>query len=246
MWPTRARRSEPRSPLDHRRPGGLDADGARASLPQVVGGRAPAAEQPKQPALVDLFGRYERGEFSAAVSEAAQVVVRNDLRVAIRDLNFAVPMWFPENEANERRRLAVAAFALEFVMVRRADLWKDSGYLLLEWACSLLRRNPTPLPAERLWHLAAIGVIEGAADGVRLEAHLAHAERRFPDEPRFLLARAVAMELLTWPEEHGKGLTRDRLPSPAELDVPTRVRRIPFFGLSFERRARGPVRHGTP
>jgi tetratricopeptide (TPR) repeat protein len=41
-------------------------------------------------------------------------------------------------------------------------------------------------------------VIEGAADGPTLDTHLDHAEKRFPKEPRFVLARAVAAELQTW------------------------------------------------
>ena len=159
----------------------------------------PRGKRPVQEILQD----YERGSFNEAVAAAATSAGK-DLRVLLRDLNQAVPGWFPVGFADERRRLAVASLALEVVMERRDALWSDSGKLLLEWACSLLRRNDTPLAAERLWHLAAIGVIQGASDGEALERHLAHAELRFPDEPRFVLAHAVALELRTWPEPRSR------------------------------------------
>jgi len=150
-----------------------------------------------------LIDQYQSGEFTAAVRAAADNT--SDLREVLKTLNEAVPVLMPGSDANEQRRLAVAAFSLEIVMVRRNSLFGDSGKLLLEWACSLLRRSSTPLPAERLWHLAAIGVIEGAADGRVLDDHMAHAEKRFPKEPRFVLARAVALELQTWPQGHMGG-----------------------------------------
>lgn len=123
------------------------------------------------------------------------------MRVLLKDLNGAVPVLMPNSPSSQQRRLAVATFALEVVMLRRNSLFHDSGKLLLEWACSLLRRDATPLPAERVWHLAAIGVVEGSADGRVLDTHLDHAEKRFPKEPRFVLARVVATELQTWPED---------------------------------------------
>ncbi len=86
--------------------------------------------------------------------------------------------------------------------------------LLIEWACTLLRARPTRHPSERTWQLASVAVAERAEDyeflvgdgdgsfrvnaGVELH-HLLHVIARFPDEPRFKLAQAVAAEWQAMP-----------------------------------------------
>ncbi len=164
---------------------------------------APRAQAPEMGAVID---QYQRGEFSAAVRAAAPDDIR-DLRQLMPRLTGAMPPLLPELPGawNEKRRLAIATLALEVVMARRSTTFSDSGRLLLEWACSLLRKNPSPLPAERLWHLAAIGVMEGAPDSTTLDTHLTHAEKRFPKEPRFVLARAVVEEMKSWPVAYMSG-----------------------------------------
>jgi tetratricopeptide (TPR) repeat protein len=163
----------------------------------VVSAGTPRAQPQGLSRLIDL---YQSGEFGAALHAAADDV--QDLRQILQQLNMAVPLLsrahLPDTAEDKQRRLAIATFALEVVMARRSSTFQDSGRLLLEWACALLRRDSTPMPAERLWHLAAIGVIEGAPDYTTLETHLAHAEKRFPKEPRFVLARAVQAEMQTW------------------------------------------------
>ncbi|HEX5070531.1 MAG TPA: hypothetical protein VFV78_09985 [Vicinamibacterales bacterium] len=167
-----------------------------------------AGAQGRNKDLGVLFDRYERGEFGAAVAGAAQD--EQDLRAVIAQLTGRVPVLNPDTPESQMRRLALAAFSLEIVMATRSSLFNDagskgSGKILLEWACSLLRRSQTPLPAERLWHLAAFGVIEGAADAQALTIHVAHANKRFPDEPRMILTKAIALELETWPDDRQEG-----------------------------------------
>jgi hypothetical protein len=86
--------------------------------------------------------------------------------------------------------------------------------LLIEWGCQLFRRDPTPRPVERLWQLAALAVAERAEDADFLVGtggqpvansqdeivHLRHVLDRFPNEPRFKLAHAIATEWRTWPQ----------------------------------------------
>ena len=71
--------------------------------------------------------------------------------------------------------------------------------IALEWACSLLRETP-PLPEERVWHAASVALLERGGARATLLEHLGHAERRFPAEARWALARAVAEEIAMWPE----------------------------------------------
>jgi hypothetical protein len=84
---------------------------------------------------------------------------------------------------------------------RAASLWDvgQSYQRLLEWACDLLRAD-VPQPAERIWDEASIALLEGVQAIDALDRHLPHLEPRFPDDSRFVLARAIAAESRTWPE----------------------------------------------
>ena len=119
----------------------------------------------------------------------------------------------------ERRRLIVATVALEaaYAKPKPSPPQHDEDApkvpdprVLIEWACTLVRQNVVPYPAERYWHWLVIAIMEGKADHVPLEVHVRHALERFPAEPRFVLARAVAAELRTWPEERGGRSPADR------------------------------------
>jgi len=175
-----------------------------------------------------LLDRYQRGEFGAAVTEAAKD--EQDLRSVIAQLTAKVPVLNPNSPESQLRRLTIAAFSLEIVMATRNSLFRDagsqkSGRVLLEWACSLLRRGQTPLPAERLWHQAAFGVIEGASDWEALETHVGHVAKRFPDDPRLPLTKALVWELKSWPDDRREGAGQS---GPPEL--------VPAFRLAVVHR----------
>jgi tetratricopeptide (TPR) repeat protein len=152
------------------------------------------------------------------------------------------PAWIaargPESQA--RRELIAATFALEAARAAGWYEWKliwkppymsvggvSGGYqpfpilywapapLLLEWACELLRHDPTPRPIERWWQLAAVSVAQRSEDAHFLIGdpfigrgegmgeignpkaeikHLDHIVTRFPDEPRFMLAQGIARD----------------------------------------------------
>ena len=107
-------------------------------------------------------------------------------------------------------------------------IWWKTPPKLIEWGCALLRREPTPLPAERVWQLAAVATVERAGDwefligspwevrgNVKDEVeHLSHVIKRFHDEPRFALAQAVAIEWRTWPP--GFRRSRSFVANPSE------------------------------
>jgi len=104
---------------------------------------------------------------------------------------------------------------------------------LIAWGCQLLQSGESMRPEARLWFLASTALFEGLqdrdllvgstrtipmqGDALRAElmnGHLAHAQKLFPDEPRFKLAAAVAQENRTWdagtagfdPSVHSLGL----------------------------------------
>jgi tetratricopeptide (TPR) repeat protein len=91
-------------------------------------------------------------------------------------------------------------------------VWKAPP-LLIEWGCELLRNQAAPHPEERTWQLAAVAAAQLAGDhefliGSPFEVrhnpqdeidHLKHVIARFPKEPRFALAQAIAVEWTTFP-----------------------------------------------
>ena len=111
--------------------------------------------------------------------------------------------------------IVAASVALEIAHLLR-DRPADWAGRYLVWASKLMRQTPSPTPtaAERGWYLASVAGTEeldepqaltwGDASGSAVleplrrsigdGGQLAAALRRFPDEPRFLLARVVAME----------------------------------------------------
>jgi Ca-activated chloride channel family protein len=173
----------------------LTPSGSRGGAAGAVRGRD---------AAIEGLDRYERGEWQDAVPASA---MKDDLG----DLLRAAPTWIRARGAGEesRRRLAAASYLVEFLGSHARDiaLWQEgqSASEAFEWACSLLRRGP-PLPAERWWHVASIALLEHSGAVATLLRHLDHAEGRFPDEPRWILARAVAEELRTWPERRDESV----------------------------------------
>lgn len=95
-------------------------------------------------------------------------------------------------------------------------LYWEAPPLILEWACERLRARTAMHPAERWWQLAAVAVGHRSEDFQFLVGepfasvlihntqdeieHLVHAEKRFPEEMRIQLAKAIAIEW-RWPGE---------------------------------------------
>ena len=162
--------------------------------------------------------RYDRRDY-AVVGEARAM----DIRTFSKRLSDAAPRWVSAAapSAIDRRRLVAATLALEVIqpIVGNAVTTEEAvARNLIEWGCRLVRANPTPPPSERWWHLAAVALSERlfdeyfltgylppqitgrAAANIRARYggnrdHLAHAEDRVPDEPRFKLARLVTTEV---------------------------------------------------
>jgi len=104
-------------------------------------------------------------------------------------------------------------------------IWWKTAPQILEWGCALLRNGGAPSPAERWWQLGAVAVAQRRGDyefmigspwDERGNAedeieHLKHVIARFPKEPRFALAQAIAIEWHTWPQSlnRARGASRD-------------------------------------
>jgi hypothetical protein len=182
----------------------------------------PRAAQPA--GTTALLDDYAAGRFEVVDRALTSTASLRDLG---NDLRRQAPEWIGTGGTTTRRRLVVASVALEAAGAKLGE-WGE-GRWLVEWGCERLRTDP-PREAERIWHLAAIALAEGAYDVPFLTEHLEHAAQRFPDEDRVALARAVAFETGTWPlpgapwtgESHTGSLALKELAGMFEALVPRR------------------------
>lgn len=126
------------------------------------------------------------------------------LRTVALEIRTAGAAWIRAGGAAQEptRRLQLATFILQFLSVQDDfQYWQyhDAAADLFEWASGLVRTGP-PQPAERLWHQAGVALLQRFGASWLLEIHLGYARGRFPDEPRFVLARAVSVEMQLWPQ----------------------------------------------
>jgi tetratricopeptide (TPR) repeat protein len=192
----------------------------------------PANAQVIQPnATIALLDRYARGEHDAVARELA---ASPDFARIHQDLEKLGRAWTTPAGASasqvRRRQLVAASFALEAAAPR---FWPEDVDPLVEWGCALLRSAP-PDDAERAWQLAAVTIFGRARDDgsivtragpgaplgsrklppSRAVNHVAHAQLRFPGEPRFRLAAAMLLEVAgdTEPPRDAEWIATDLLP----------------------------------
>jgi tetratricopeptide (TPR) repeat protein len=157
---------------------------------------------------------YARGAYEQALESARRLPADRMTELGLPVLQ-AGRVWVDRVPGDRPRRVLVAAaFALETQYIRaERGGWLRSdgeppctGSCVLEWACALLQSRGAPDPVERTWLLATVALAGGVrewgflhapltppAPRTQVRGHLIHALARFPDEPRFRLARAVAI-----------------------------------------------------
>jgi len=179
----------------------------------------------QQVVVTSQLDQYLRGDFDVVARDLSQL---NKLDDVLEQLRRDGPAWVTAGGPAERptRVLAAATYALEAGRAGAFHEWKwvqsymgslsiywKTPPLLIEWGCALLRNEPTPHPQERIWQLAAVSASQLAGDhefliGSPFQArgnpqdeieHLKHVTARFPKEPRFALAQAIAVEWTTYP-----------------------------------------------
>jgi VWFA-related protein len=165
--------------------------------PPVLSAPAP----PPSAANEGVFDRFARNVLGPADLPRLSLA---DLRLAVVPMRAAGEQWIRAGGAGQEytRRIQLATFVLAFLS-RQDDLrhwaFNDAPSDLLQWASGLVRTG-TPQPIERLWHLTAIALLERLGAPGHLQVHLGYAQGRFPDEPRFVLGRAMAAEMQVWPQ----------------------------------------------
>jgi tetratricopeptide (TPR) repeat protein len=190
---------------------GASRMGIALVLSALVGVEARA--QARRLDLAALLDAYAEGRFDEALAPIRQAP-RDRARELRQQIVLTGNQWVDAVAADRSRRaLAAAAFALEVERIRAergewpADDDEDcAGRCVIEWACSLLSRRGAADEGERIWMLASIALAGGVRDWTFLQTplsppsersgergHVHHALARVPDEPRFRLARAVAL-----------------------------------------------------
>lgn len=146
--------------------------------------------------IFNLLDRYARGDHDLLGPYRSP----QELERLRQRLSREAETWIRRGatEMRRQRQLAAAAFALEAAH-RSLDIDWGQGRQFVEWGSALLRKAPPDEP-ERLWHLAAVSLIQGAFDNALLVDQQKQAWPRFADEPRLLLALVIMLEGETWPD----------------------------------------------
>jgi len=158
-------------------------------LPSGLGGSPTVHAQTTNISLTEALDRYEQGDREVLGAIAR---IENGAALYLNLQKYGLKWAKAKGDAAKPRRLLVmAAFALE--AAGNSSVQTTVALQLVELGCDRLRppNGPAqPLPAERLWHQAALGVLEAKGNYMSVQAHLWHLNRRFKDEPQALLARA--------------------------------------------------------
>jgi tetratricopeptide (TPR) repeat protein len=182
---------------------------AAAGLVALVG---PGPVGAHGPSAVDLLQQYVKNP-SATVPQLSSVNL-NDAR---DDLAHYAPKFlgapFPKTgelpppkpgapvvPVLEQRRRNLVTFALDLAGAN-ALTQGPAARSMIESVCSSVRRHMPPTDFDHAWQLAALALLEGELDPNALRGHLEHLEQQFPDEPRAMLAHALADEQMTAPIE---------------------------------------------
>lgn len=161
--------------------------GVGRSVPAHVSGIGPQNH-------FQLFAQYAlTGETGPAVFETA-----DDFVAMLKSSGNAWIKSAPTAE-QERRRNVLALLAIETAGAATSSL--RDGFLMIEWACDLLRKGP-PTAFERRWMLASSSRFlrrefeanysaQPGFRNLRATSHLSHAADRFPREVRLRLMRLL-------------------------------------------------------
>lgn len=151
---------------------------------------APVAAPAEPRTLDELLRAYEAEQFGAV---AAGLRAARDPARWLREFDEGANPW-PGSPMRE------AAFALELaeggVFSSQAPA-REEALKLLERFAKLVQHPVEPEMGEAVWHYAAITLMQGTLRPELVERFATMAVARFPNEPRFLLAKAIAADQRT-------------------------------------------------
>lgn len=197
-------------------PGADMARGASLAWPIPLDSQSPPGAPPARvfPNLDKVLDAYESHPGSVAPVPAAQ------LSPILEGLKLVAPDWIVAagEAAVPHRRLTVATFVVE-VLLGQSDsvLWRKNqpAQVLLEWACSLLRKEPPPPPGdigEHLWFIATIALMErsgGSSASPGSPQSNSKASGAVPDTGAYGAADTTVSQMLQYHLEDAKSRVPD-------------------------------------
>ena len=161
--------------------------------------------------LTEFTTAYERGAYQQVVLGLRQV---KDAVRLLSEFEDAGNPW----PATPRRE---AAFALELVepaLFAESAPARQAGNDLLDRFARFVRHPLGPDIFERYWHFAVLTLLEGTLRPSATEAFVRRALARFPDEPRFILSRAIVTDQ-KWHESASSAGDATNMPSPEHVEA---------------------------
>ena len=191
---------------------GIAAAGIAVAAGLVAFGASPPVGA-RGPSVIELFQQYVKNP-AATVPMLSSVSNLNDARSELahyspKYLGSPLPKagelpparpGAPVVPILEQRRRNIVTFALELAGANELTQGL-AARSMIESVCASVRRHLPPTDFDHQWQLAALALMEGEIDPNALRGHLEHVEEQFPDEPRVMLAHALADEQMTAPLE---------------------------------------------
>jgi len=157
--------------------------------PTAPPARRPGATGDRLMSLPDMMAAYAESRYDLVDMALRQVVNPAPL---IKEFDFTAGMNpFPGTYRSE------AAFALDLAAIAlfsQPTETRDAGRSLLQRYSRLIRPPFEPDDYEHVWLTAVIALLQGRISPPLSEPFIERALARFPNEPRFMLARAIVMD----------------------------------------------------
>ncbi|HSC29157.1 MAG TPA: VWA domain-containing protein [Vicinamibacterales bacterium] len=159
--------------------------------------------------LTTAYGREAYRQVMAGLREA------RDPERLLRDFERAGNPW----PAAPRREAAFALEVAEPAIFSTRRETRETVYEFLSRFSRLVRHPLEPDLFERYWHFTLLTLLEGSIRPAAAEAFVERALERFPDEPRFVLSRAIVTDQRWATRVEGPVTGADGLPTPAHVEA---------------------------
>ena len=134
--------------------------------------------------LPDFVSAYEQRAFGPVLTSLRQLADPTDL---LRDFQDAGNPW----PGNPRREATFLLDLLEPALFSTKRETREAGLAAVDRFAKLIRHPLEPDVFERYWYFALLAMLEGTMQPSMAERFADEALQRFPDEPRFMLSRAI-------------------------------------------------------
>lgn len=135
----------------------------------------------------DFVAAYEQRAYERVVTSIRRLDDPTDL---LRDFQDAGNPW----PGNPQREATLILELVEPTMFSAKREIREAGFKTIDRFAKLIRHPLEPDVYERHWYFALLTLLEGAMRPSLASIYVEHALERFPDEPRFLLSRAIVAE----------------------------------------------------